>query len=221
MWNKLRSLVTGQAPAQQAVKDQAEKVLLPLRENLTISGRISFELLQRVARERKIEAFVNYFGSPVLVGSAVKAGTMAAPAPDAARRIRKRTLLFRPADMLAEGNTEAEPLQRAVYPLVKNSTSESSQTNVFLVGRTPGNDLVMPDFALSERHARIEFLDNKYYLTDLNSTNGTTVNGDSVKRRTLLKDYDIVAFGRYEFTFLYPDSLFWTLKSKEELDQEP
>ncbi len=47
------------------------------------------------------------------------------------------------------------------------------------IGRGPDNDLVIADRtrSLSTHHARIEFRGNQYWVTDLGSTNGSSLNG--------------------------------------------
>jgi len=42
-----------------------------------------------------------------------------------------------------------------------------------VIGREPGNDIVLPDAKVSRRHAQISVDGNRYTITDLNSTNGT------------------------------------------------
>ncbi len=42
-----------------------------------------------------------------------------------------------------------------------------------MVGRDPDNDIVLEDGKASRHHARIEFFNGNYQITDLNSTNGT------------------------------------------------
>jgi pSer/pThr/pTyr-binding forkhead associated (FHA) protein len=45
------------------------------------------------------------------------------------------------------------------------------------------------------------------------SVDGTTINGTRVgKNRAQLKDGDILGFARYEFSFLFPESFYDTLK---------
>jgi type VI secretion system protein len=70
------------------------------------------------------------------------------------------------------------------------------------IGRSPDNDLVLPDTErfVSGVHARIEYADGDYYLTDL-SANGTFVNGSAqaVGRgcRVPLHNGDSLAMGDY------------------------
>lgn len=48
---------------------------------------------------------------------------------------------------------------------------------VVRIGRAAGNDLVIPDDSVSVTHARLEFEHGAWRLTDLESTNGTYVEG--------------------------------------------
>jgi adenylate cyclase len=49
-----------------------------------------------------------------------------------------------------------------------------------LIGRTEGNDLVLNHPSVSRRHARIELRDERWWIIDLNSTNGVKVNGSLI-----------------------------------------
>jgi two-component system, cell cycle response regulator len=56
-----------------------------------------------------------------------------------------------------------------------------NQTDL-LVGRDQACDVVLSDPQVSRRHARLFFRDGRWVLQDLQSTNGSTVNGVSVGR---------------------------------------
>jgi hypothetical protein len=62
------------------------------------------------------------------------------------------------------------------------------------VGAAEGNDLVFPDGRVSRNHAVFERNGRNVELLDLNSENGTFVNGDRVTRRRLVSG-DRVGFG--------------------------
>jgi pSer/pThr/pTyr-binding forkhead associated (FHA) protein len=51
-----------------------------------------------------------------------------------------------------------------------------------VIGRNPVCDIVLPGPAVSRRHARLTFADGNWILQDLDSTNGTVVNGALVGR---------------------------------------
>src|ERR1051325_5207820 len=61
------------------------------------------------------------------------------------------------------------------------------------IGRMKGNTIVIEDSSISLMHARITRKDGEIYLKDLNSTNGTRVNGQPVSEAKL-RDQDRVKF---------------------------
>ncbi|MDO8672225.1 MAG: DUF3662 and FHA domain-containing protein [Dehalococcoidia bacterium] len=67
----------------------------------------------------------------------------------------------------------------------------------FTIGRGLDNDLVLEDKRISRHHARIEDINARLLLVDLQSTNGTTVNGDGVSK-CLLANGDVVSLGGLE-----------------------
>ncbi|MGM0453299.1 MAG: FHA domain-containing protein [Thermodesulfobacteriota bacterium] len=70
------------------------------------------------------------------------------------------------------------------------------------VGRDAENDIVVDDSAVSAVHAEIEAEDDRFYLTDYNSRNGTFVNRELVISRPLAHG-DIITIGAHEFVFAY------------------
>ena len=69
------------------------------------------------------------------------------------------------------------------------------------LGRRPYNDIVIDNLAVSGEHAVLEMAGQEAYLEDLNSTNGTYVNGRAVKKQ-LLKNGDAVEIGKYQIRFV-------------------
>lgn len=57
--------------------------------------------------------------------------------------------------------------------------------NKISIGRNQANQLVLPSQSVSGFHAQIYFEDGRYMLEDLNSTNGTFINGTKVDKRSL------------------------------------
>lgn len=68
------------------------------------------------------------------------------------------------------------------------------------IGRTPDNDIVLENKAISRRHAIIEFGDNAAVIMDNESLNGTFVNARKVNEE-ILKDNDIITIGKYNLVF--------------------
>jgi len=69
------------------------------------------------------------------------------------------------------------------------------------VGRRSHNDLVIDNLAVSGEHAVVFVSGSDVYLEDLGSTNGTTVNGQPVKKH-LLQSGDVIEIGKYRLKFL-------------------
>lgn len=54
-----------------------------------------------------------------------------------------------------------------------------------LIGRADRSDIFIDDASVSREHACIERRDGRFILEDLKSTNGTSINGESVDVRVL------------------------------------
>jgi diguanylate cyclase (GGDEF)-like protein len=74
------------------------------------------------------------------------------------------------------------------------------------VGRDPGCDILLNDEAVSRRHAEIYFnqVDNTVWVTDLQSTNGTYLNGKRISSTKGIGNDDVVRIGRILFSFISP-----------------
>jgi hypothetical protein len=69
------------------------------------------------------------------------------------------------------------------------------------IGRRPYNDIVIDDLTVSGEHAVLQTVADGVYLKDLNSTNGTYVNDQIVKKQRL-RHGDLVAIGKYQLKFV-------------------
>jgi predicted component of type VI protein secretion system len=58
----------------------------------------------------------------------------------------------------------------------------SGETTELVIGRDARCHVALSDETVSRRHARLLFRDGRWIVHDLNSTNGTTVNGSYVGR---------------------------------------
>ena len=78
------------------------------------------------------------------------------------------------------------------------------------IGRGPGNTIVLSDDVVSQTHACIAFdpTSAAYFLEDLDSTNGTRLDGLPVSGRQRLGDLHVVTFGeQHDFIFaVLPDA---------------
>lgn len=76
----------------------------------------------------------------------------------------------------------------SVYPIRDSIT----------IGRKEDNSIVIEDAYVSNYHARI-ILEDDIYIKDLDSTNGTYVNGKRVVRLTKISEGDLIEIGRITF----------------------
>src|SRR6266513_5383942 len=81
--------------------------------------------------------------------------------------------------------------------IVKNGTHSVTYELVgdaVMIGRSPLNDIVIDNPVVSAQHAMLQKVGDTYWLKDLNSTNGTYING-LLFTYGELKDGDTVRFG--------------------------
>ena len=72
------------------------------------------------------------------------------------------------------------------------------------LGRRPYNDIVIDNLAVSGEHAVLQMVGTDVFIEDLNSTNGTYINGKAVKKQ-LLTHNDTVEIGKYKIKYLLED----------------
>ncbi|OHC69467.1 MAG: hypothetical protein A2045_01705 [Rhodocyclales bacterium GWA2_65_20] len=69
------------------------------------------------------------------------------------------------------------------------------------IGRKPHNDIQIDNLAISGEHAVLVTILNDSFLEDLNSTNGTYINGQSVKKH-FLQHGDVIELGKYRLRYV-------------------
>jgi pilus assembly protein CpaF len=69
------------------------------------------------------------------------------------------------------------------------------------VGRVQGNDLMLPKGNVSKRHAKLVFLNGRFIVSDLKSTNGTYVNGRKIAAATIVREGDKIYVGDFVLRF--------------------
>jgi pSer/pThr/pTyr-binding forkhead associated (FHA) protein len=74
------------------------------------------------------------------------------------------------------------------------------------LGRRPYNDIVIDNLAVSGEHAVLQMVGADVFIEDLNSTNGTYINGKAVKKQ-LLAHNDTVEIGKYKIKYLVEDGV--------------
>jgi hypothetical protein len=74
----------------------------------------------------------------------------------------------------------------------------------YTIGRLPDNDVRIDNPAVSGHHALIINILNDSFLEDLNSTNGTYVNGKLIKKHAL-QHGDVITVGHHQLRFVEDD----------------
>ncbi len=73
------------------------------------------------------------------------------------------------------------------------------------IGRKPDNDIQIDNLAISGHHAVITCITSDAFLEDQNSTNGTYLNGQPVKKN-VLRNNDVIELGKYRIKFVADDT---------------
>ena len=95
----------------------------------------------------------------------------------------------------------------------KGRLFENLETPV-TVGREEGNVIRLNDERVSRFHAKVQEDHGQVVLTDLDSTNGTSVNGEPIQLR-LLRPGDQVTMGRSKLTFGTPEQIASALRDTD------
>src|SRR5512135_3209939 len=69
------------------------------------------------------------------------------------------------------------------------------------IGRKPHNDIVIDNLAVSSEHAAVITILNDSFFEDLNSTNGSIVNGAPTQKH-FLQNNDVIEIGKYKLKYL-------------------
>lgn len=64
------------------------------------------------------------------------------------------------------------------------------------LGRAPTNTVPLEDSFVSQEHALISLRDGRWWLEDLESSNGTLLNGIRIDEPTVISDGDVIELGR-------------------------
>jgi len=112
------------------------------------------------------------------------------------------------------GFLDDEPTDRTAIPMSKLIGTDGThlysfplQPGKYALGRSPDADCCIPDKTVSRSHAELEVTPSgaEFFLTDLNSHNGTTVNGRRISVKTEIRPGDVLMFGQAEFKITLED----------------
>ncbi len=178
------------------------------------SGRITLASLKYYFQETGKDDFIEFVQNPLLIGSALNAESISAtdqveeePGGSSNLTRLKQTHIVNLDDQISKQSGPGSSLPYAIYPLVKK-TDADSPVDSFTIGRTKENDMTMKAMAISKLHAVIHISNGAFYIKDCGSTNGSTLNDQSITDKPVkLNDKDIVSLANFNFTYLTPASL--------------
>ena len=78
------------------------------------------------------------------------------------------------------------------------------------IGRDRGNDIFIDNLGVSNDHARIVKSENRYYIEDLDSTNGTILNDQKIIRQ-FLNNEDIITISKHDLEIHFIEEGAWNL----------
>lgn len=191
----LYSLLTN--PIVPSHNDPAPILLSDLTDAM---GRFDFMYLKQYCRKNSKKEFKQLVAYPVFVGSAFFPGAVW-------QREEALVDTSRPLSLQAQGG-RVRSLAGSMFPLTKNLNSPQEK-GIFILGRSATVDLRLNDLTISKQHARIEVKQEKFFLSDLGSSNGTSVNAVALQP-FIPKEIcagDRIGFGKNYFIFLSPERL--------------
>lgn len=95
--------------------------------------------------------------------------------------------------------TRAAASQEEPHGLLRLLDGETSRVfplgPVTSIGRAPGNSIVLPDSYASNEHALLMLRGRQWWVEDLNSRNGTLLNGEPLQAATIISPGDVLTVG--------------------------
>ncbi len=85
------------------------------------------------------------------------------------------------------------------------------------MGRSKDNEIHIDDLSVSRKHAVLEREGNQFYITDLNSSNGTYVNSKKITAKTPVRPEDVIIVGRVHFSFRLDEEEGTVRMSRDEM----
>lgn len=107
-------------------------------------------------------------------------------------------------DTPAPSGSDSKP-QPIGYLIIKNGSYRGRVFQLVektTVGRKEGN-IIVRDPQMSRRHACITRDQDRFFVEDLSTINGTFHNGEAVKDKHYLQQDDVLLIGETEFEFKY------------------
>jgi hypothetical protein len=188
-------------PDREQFESYEDSLIGELQEYLAENARREKYVLlspPKVMLETDEDLDVGEFGIATRMAQGAQVTPDEAPAPDVEPGA---TMVYKPK----VPETEAVPaeelgLEREVATLTVNGKSHRLDKRRVVIGRSKDCDIQVADSNVSRRHAEVRQEGAAHWLIDLDSTNGTEVNGRRLKRAKL-RPGDTITVGATELVF--------------------
>ena len=106
-----------------------------------------------------------------------------------------------------ENNNVSDAACASLKPIKSKVQTDYALKNRYMIyddaviGRSRNCDIVIPEDFISSNHVHIWYEDGEWYLEDLGSRNGTTVNEQRILHPVILDPEDIISLGGLNFVF--------------------
>ena len=122
-------------------------------------------------------------------------------APEPAQEVSGRTMVHSTAGRIAEPLQEQARSRQQMALLLRVGTRRGGGPAGATMGRSRQCDVMVDDPNVSRTHAEIRPRGGSWVVTDLNSTNGSRLNGRRLDQPTVLKPGDELELGKTTLTF--------------------
>ena len=109
--------------------------------------------------------------------------------------------------MVADLRTEKSYSKETGFVLTDEDGKRYTLFEINTIGRADDADIIIDDPFISSKHALIVKRGSKLVIQDLNSTNGSFLNGKKIRRPMKLRENDEVILGTKKFTFLRSETV--------------
>ncbi len=200
----LQALLEAAAKRAEAGSVYADGTLFRVLDDPAVQQQVSlsgdeFKLLFRLGSPRTFRDLAMDMGVPRAelaerLKKLEKLGLIASvreePQPEATAPQRKMTVMRK---RTLVGSLTPDDRPDSVYPLLDTECT---------IGRAPENAIAVPDGSVSSKHARIVRAEDGFLIEDLQSRNGTYVNGERViEGQRKLADGDLIRLGKVIMIF--------------------
>jgi pSer/pThr/pTyr-binding forkhead associated (FHA) protein len=110
--------------------------------------------------------------------------------------------------MVADLRNEKSQPKETGFVLADEEGKSHTLFDINTIGRAEDADIIINDPFVSSKHALIVKRGSKLFLQDLNSTNGSFLNGKRVRNKPVkLKENDEILIGKKKLTFLRGETI--------------